>query len=252
MTQKSSTYRSEPRDARNELDARDALAQTAIDATPRAGLLEANAYRALSLEGSSAEERLRARASLVSCGKDALDEIVPSEPAPSPRYELVEPGVISLPDFDGSVSATLQPSSLASAYPVNVSLSSEERGELETPEENHEIDESTLEQESESDSLETPSFDFQDGAPEATVSFDDLKRRPGFYMALVETVLCLPCGLLALLFLWRAAFETEREDYNAAARYDAKAQTALYVGKALFVLAFFSASAALIVSLLGD
>lgn len=245
MTQKSSTYRSE-RDA--EPNERLETAQAANDPTLRDGIFWANAFRSISLEGSSSEERLRARANLVSRDEEPLAENDSVVPAPTPQYELVAPGVIPLPDFDGTVSATFRPSGLASESDVNVSLRSEELEEIEAFEERQEIDETSSEQDL--DSLETSPLEFQDDESETTVSFSDLKRRPGFYTALVETLFCFPCGLLALFFLWRAAVATEREDYGAAARYDAKTQTTLYVGKVLFVLAFFSASTALIAYLL--
>ena len=285
-----SPYRSEGRDERNEVAKRDAFTQnSAVEPTSRAGAFLGNVLREISLEDSDAEERLRARAKLLH--PDDVVGSEAARPALTGAPTLAEPDVIPLPDFDAPSASSSRPSaaepkpspervsvepppqeratpeapcsprprraSIAArrkkfrrAFRARLERVARENADLDAREEDFRLDDSTPEADAEV--LETSSSEFNDGERVTTVAFADLKRRPGFYLALVETFLCLPCGLLAALFLWRAALETEREDYCAAARYDAKAQTTLYVGKALIVLAFFGVSATLIAYLLSE
>lgn len=232
-------------DRRGEKDdacEKDVLAKAASDSTLAGRLFWANALRDPSLEGANSEERLRARASRVSgaatiLAPDAFERLE-APPTSANRYELVEPTVIPLPDFGESqtsprdVERSPEPTGVPSYdEPPETQDESETSCEIQTP------DETPHEQ------TEEPCLDDFSARTPIGDHVVALAKRPAFYTAIIELFLCPPCGLCALAFLWQAAKETARENYGAATRHDASAQTALNVGKALILVVFLFAAA---------
>ena len=237
----------------------DALDKAAKNPSLRYGSFWADALRDLVAEGSSSEERLRARARLV-------------EQPRRNRYEFVEPAVIPLPCFDEPPSRETASTNARSEAKETICRESRSTVSpaikiftfttrlLKRRKSKRRERIATLLKKTERPAPSIEDADFQTSASRSEgkpLRFDAKsvasRKKSTSYAAHVETFLCPPRGAFARAFLRLASKKREREDYGAAERGKAKALRVLDVGKTLILAAFFFLAAVMIVALLsGD